>query len=67
MFLLGISFLMVDSACLRLPAVIENASIKDNWKNAVWTGSWEEVMCVYWFPCYIRALTGLHVCDCSKL
>lgn len=61
MFLLGISFLMVDSACLRLPAIIENASIKDNWKNSVWTGSWEEVMCVYWFPCYIWALTGLHV------
>lgn len=62
MFLLGILFLMVDSACLRLPAIKENASMKDNWR-----GSREEVMCVCWFPCYIRALTGLHVRDCSKL
>lgn len=58
---------MVDNACLRLPAIRENASIKDNWKNSAWRGSWEEVMCVYWFPCYIWALIGLRVCDCSKL
>lgn len=67
MFLLRISFLMVDNTCLRLRAIIENASIKDNWKNSVWRGSWEQVMCVSWFPCYIWALTGLNVCECRKL
>lgn len=67
MFLLGISFLRVDNVCLRLPAIIENAPIKAKWKNSVWRGSWEEMTSVYQFPCYIWALTVLHVCDCSKL